>query len=109
MAVYAMVHIDVRNAEEYAKYAALAGPAVVKYGGEFLARGGECVQMEGKGRARNVIIRFADMQTAKTFYHSPEYQEALSFGLPAAERGRGELLYSIGCPLALGRRIVQRD
>ena len=42
--------------------------------------------MEGKGRARNVIIRFDDMETAKTFYHSAEYQEALSYGLPAADR-----------------------
>ncbi len=86
MAVYAMVHIDVTDPDEYAKYAELAGPAVLKYGGEFLARGGECVHMEGKGRARNVIIRFKDMDTAKAFYHSPEYQEALSYGLPAAER-----------------------
>ncbi|PIE16636.1 MAG: hypothetical protein CSA68_01835 [Rhodobacterales bacterium] len=86
MTVYAMVHIDVKDPEEYAKYAALAGPAVAKYGGEFLARGGECVQMEGKGRARNVIIKFSDMDRAKEFYHSPEYKEALSHGLPAAER-----------------------
>ena len=86
MTVYAMVHIDVEDAEEYAKYAALAGPAVAKYGGEFLARGGDCVQMEGTGRARNVIIRFSDMETAQAFYNGPEYQEALSYGLPAAKR-----------------------
>ena len=86
MAVYAMVHIDVTDATEYAKYAEIAGPAVAKYGGTFLARGGDCMHMEGKGRARNVIIRFGDMETAKTFYHSPEYQEALSYGLPAADR-----------------------
>jgi uncharacterized protein (DUF1330 family) len=86
MSVYAMVHIDVENADEYAKYAALAGPAVAKYGGEFLARGGACEHMEGPGRARNVIIRFADMATAKAFYNGPEYQEALSYGLPAAQR-----------------------
>jgi uncharacterized protein (DUF1330 family) len=86
MAVYAMVHIDVNDADEYAKYAALAGPAVAKYGGEFLARGGECFHMEGQGRARNVIIRFKDMTTAKAFYNGPEYQEALTYGLPAADR-----------------------
>ena len=86
MAVFAMVHIDVHDPEAYAKYAALAGPAVAKYGGEFLARGGECLQMEGTGRARNVIIRFADWDTAKAFYNGPEYQEALSYGLPAAAR-----------------------
>ncbi len=86
MAAYAMVHIDVKDPEAYAKYAELAGPAVAKYGGTFLARGGECIQMEGKGRARNVIIRFGDMETAQKFYNSPEYQEALKYGLPAAER-----------------------
>ncbi|MGE4609905.1 MAG: DUF1330 domain-containing protein [Paracoccaceae bacterium] len=86
MVAYAMVHIDVMDDVEYAKYAALAGPAVAKFGGEFLARGGECFHMEGKGRSRNVIIRFKDMAIAKAFYHSPEYQEALSYGLPAAER-----------------------
>ena len=86
MAVYAMVHIDVNDAEEYAKYAAIAGPAVAKYGGTFLARGGECIHMEGEGRARNVIIRFDDMEIAKKFYHSQEYQEALSYGIPAADR-----------------------
>ena len=86
MTVYAIVHVDVKDAEAYAKYAAIAGPAVAKYNGEFLARGGECFQMEGTGRARNVIIRFENMEIAKAFYHSDEYQEALSFGIPAAER-----------------------
>ena len=86
MAAYTMAHIDVKDDAAYAKYAALAGPAVAKYGGEFLARGGETAVMEGKARSRNVIIRFKDMATAKAFYHSPEYQEALSHGLPAADR-----------------------
>ncbi len=86
MTVYAMVHIDVTDADEYARYAALAGPAVAKYGGEFLARGGECIQMEGTGRARNVIIRFADMKTAQAFYDGPEYQAALAYARNASER-----------------------
>ena len=86
MTVYAIVQVDVTNPAEYAKYAKLAGPAVAKYGGEFLARGGDTAVMEGSARARNVIIKFADMDTAKGFYNSPEYQEALRFGLAAAER-----------------------
>lgn len=86
MAVYAIVQVDVHDAEEYAKYAKLAGPAVQKYGGEFLARGGEVTVMEGSARARNVIIRFPDIDTAKAFYNGPEYQEALKYGLPAATR-----------------------
>lgn len=84
MAAYAIVQVDVHDAEEYAKYAALAGPAVAKFGGEFLARGGAVQVMEGTTRDRCVIIRFDDMETAKTFYHSPDYQEALAFALPVS-------------------------
>jgi len=86
MAVYAIVRVNVTDAEEYGKYAVLAGPAVAKYGGEFLARGGEYAVMEGKDWARNVIIRFKDMDTAQAFYNGPEYQEALSYGLVSADR-----------------------
>lgn len=86
MATYAIVQVDVKDADAYAEYAALAGPAVAKYGGEFLARGGHVEVMEGTTRARCVIIRFPDMETAKAFYHGSEYQEALSHGLPASER-----------------------
>lgn len=86
MAVYAIVQVDVHDADEYAKYAALAGPAVAQYGGEFLARGGEVAIMEGTSRARCVVIRFPDMETAKAFYHGPEYQAALAFALPVSSR-----------------------
>lgn len=86
MPTYAIVQVDVRDADEYAKYAELAGPAVTQYGGEFLARGGKVEVKEGTSRARCVVIRFPDMETAQSFYHSPEYQKALSYALPVSER-----------------------
>lgn len=86
MATYAIVQVDVTDADEYGKYAALASPAVAKYGGEFLARGGAVEVLEGTSRARCVIIKFPDMETAKRFYHGPEYQEALSYALPVSTR-----------------------
>lgn len=86
MPTYAIVQVDVSDADEYAKYAALAGPAVAKFGGTFLARGGAVEVMEGTSRARCVIIQFKDMATAKAFYSSPEYQEALAFALPVSTR-----------------------
>ena len=76
-----MAQITVHNPEEYAKYAALAGPAVAKYGGEFLARGGKCVTKEGSVQLRNVVIKFSDFDVAVNFYESTEYQNALSFAL----------------------------
>ena len=39
-----------------------------------------------KGRKRNVIIKWRDMKTAKEFYHSSLYQEALNYGTKAAIR-----------------------
>jgi len=86
MAVYAIVQVDVGDAEAYGKYAELAGPAVEKYQGTFLARGGNVVIKEGTSRARCVVIRFDDMETAEKFYHGPEYQAALKHALPASDR-----------------------
>jgi len=86
MAVYAIVKIRVTDPERYGKYAALAGPAVEKFGGEFLARGGVYETKEGGDWPRNVIIKFADMETANRFYHSVDYQEALAHAFPASER-----------------------
>ena len=81
MVAYCLAQITVHNPEEYAKYAALAGPAVAKYGGEFLARGGKCVTKEGSEQLRNVVIKFSDFDVAVNFYESTEYQNALSFAL----------------------------
>ncbi|MDC1455000.1 DUF1330 domain-containing protein [Amylibacter sp.] len=81
MNAYCMVQITVHNSDEYAKYAALAGPAVQKYGGEFLARGGKCLTKEGPVQLRNVIIKFPDFDSAITFYESQEYSAALEFAL----------------------------
>lgn len=86
MAALWITHIIVTNEEEYGKYAKLAGPAIAKYGGTFLARGGAYKQIEGKDYPRNVVIRFDSMEAAETCYNSPEYGEALAFADGAAER-----------------------
>lgn len=86
MTVYTIASIEVHDDAGYAEYAKLAGPAVEKFGGRFLARGGAYKVMEGQARSRNVIIEWPDMDTATAFYQSPEYQRALAHGLPAATR-----------------------
>ena len=40
MPAYAVSLVNVTNADQYPEYAKRAGPAVAKYGGKFLARGG---------------------------------------------------------------------
>ncbi len=81
-----IAHVTVSDEEAYGKYAKLAGPAIAKHGGAFIARGGRYVQLEGKDRPRNVVAKFPSVEAAEACYHSPEYQEALSYARGASER-----------------------
>ncbi len=81
-----IAHVTVTDAEAYGKYAELAGPAVAKHGGTFIARGGRFVQLEGKERPRNVVARFPSVDAAVECYNSTDYQEALSHARGASER-----------------------
>lgn len=81
-----IAHVTVTDADAYGKYAELAGPAIAKHGGKFIARGGRFVQLEGRERPRNVVARFPDVDAAVACYHSPEYQEALNHARGASER-----------------------
>ncbi|KXF91878.1 DUF1330 domain-containing protein [Phaeobacter inhibens] len=81
-----IAHVTVTDADAYGKYAELAGPAVAKHGGQFIARGGRFVQLEGKKRPRNVVAKFPSVDAAVDCYNSPEYQEALSHARDASER-----------------------
>jgi uncharacterized protein (DUF1330 family) len=81
-----IAHVTVTDPEAYAKYAELAGPAIAKHGGRFIARGGRYVQLEGQERPRNVVAKFPSLEAAETCYNSPEYQLALNHARDASER-----------------------
>ncbi|WP_170381094.1 DUF1330 domain-containing protein [Ruegeria atlantica] len=81
-----IAHVTVTDAEAYGKYAELAGPAIAKHGGKFIARAGRYVQLEGKERPRNVVARFPSVEAAVECYNSPEYQQALDHARGASER-----------------------
>lgn len=86
MAAYWIGHVEVTNPEAYGKYAELAGPAIIKHGGKFLARAGRHVQFEGNDRARNVVVEFPTLEDAVACYNSPEYTEARSHATNASVR-----------------------
>ncbi|WP_170418822.1 DUF1330 domain-containing protein [Ruegeria arenilitoris] len=86
MAALWIAHVTVTDAEAYGKYAELAGPAISKHGGTFIARAGRYVQLEGKERPRNVVAKFPSVEAAVACYNSAEYQEALSHARGASER-----------------------
>ncbi|MBR9843894.1 MAG: DUF1330 domain-containing protein [Rhodobacteraceae bacterium] len=81
-----IAHVTVTDAEAYGKYAELAGPAIAKHGGTFIARGGRYVQLEGQERPRNVVARFPSVEAAVECYNSDDYQLALSHARDASER-----------------------
>ncbi|ANB34546.1 uncharacterized protein (DUF1330 family) [Rhodovulum sulfidophilum] len=81
-----IAHVTVTDAEAYGRYAELAGPAIAKHGGAFIARGGRFVQLEGRERPRNVVARFPSVDAAVACYESPEYQAALDHARGASER-----------------------
>jgi uncharacterized protein (DUF1330 family) len=73
---YWIARVDVSDPETYKKYVETAMPAFKRYNAQFLARGGKTEVLEGKARARNVIIEFASMEDAHACYNSPEYTAA---------------------------------
>lgn len=75
---YWIVRVSVRDPERYPNYLDAARPAFEKYGARFVVRGGLFETMEGHARDRNVVVEFADRETALACYRSPEYQAARS-------------------------------
>ena len=70
------------NEEGYKAYAA-ANPAIFKqFGGRYVVRGGRFADVEGQSRSRNVVIEFADYDTALACYRSPEYQDNIKRRTP---------------------------
>ncbi|MCV0394692.1 MAG: DUF1330 domain-containing protein [Rhizobiaceae bacterium] len=82
---YWIAHVDVHDAERYKDYVATAKPAFERFGAKFLARGGDWEAMEGRGRARNVVIEFPSAQAAKECYNSAEYQAAKAIRTTVAD------------------------
>ncbi len=74
MAVYAVVNIRISDPDRYAEYREQAPPTIARYGGKYLARGGEVEVLEGEWTPqRLVILEFESMERFKEWYDSPEY------------------------------------
>ena len=83
---YWLTLCHITDSELYSKYIKLAGPAIEKYGGKFLARGGQQTKLEGESFERTVLIEFPSIDAAEEAYHSEEYKEALEFSAKSSVR-----------------------
>lgn len=74
VAAYVVARVDVRDWEAYRLYMRHTPRVIRKFGGRFIARGGEVVTLEGPEETpRVVLIEFPSLGRAKAFYDSPEY------------------------------------
>ncbi|MDD9922504.1 MAG: DUF1330 domain-containing protein [Boseongicola sp.] len=86
MAALWIARVDVTDAELYGKYIEVASVVIPEHGGEFIARGGKVVQLEGEGRGRNVVAQFPSVEAAEAAYNDPRYQEAVTWAMAASNR-----------------------
>ena len=85
MAAYVIADVNVTDPALYEDYKKMVPATVQKYGGRFAARGGAVGSKEGGwSPARLVILEFPSMESARAWYHSPEYAPALALRLRAA-------------------------
>ena len=86
MKAYWITRCHVHNADEYNEYIKLAGPAITKFGGTFLVRGGDQIELEGGPFERTVLVEFNSMEKAEFCYQSDDYQEALMHSKNSSNR-----------------------
>ena len=75
-AYWVCIYEKINNAEKLKAYAAKAKPAVEKFSGKFIVRGGRNRTNDGIDSLRTVVVEFPDYNTALECYDSKEYQEA---------------------------------
>ena len=74
---YVVLSVEILDAERYQGYARMATPTVSQYGGRYLVRGGQVERQSGNWEPKRlVILEFASVEQARTWWDSPEYAPA---------------------------------
>jgi uncharacterized protein (DUF1330 family) len=75
MSAYLLLDIDIHDKEKYETYKKEVPAFVARYGGTYLARGGEHEVIEGDFRpTRLVLFRFPSRQAIRNMFKDPDYQ-----------------------------------
>ena len=84
MAAYCVGQIQVKDPAAWEQYRSRVGATIAQYGGELLFRGASQQHFAGSGDHHGLVaLRFHDLEAARRWHDSPEYQ-ALS---PLRDRG----------------------
>jgi uncharacterized protein (DUF1330 family) len=85
MAAYVIVQAEVTDWEKFKVYLDKTPHTIEKYGGRYVARGGETVILEGEANTKRIVlIEFPSMQRARDWYNSEEYQQIKALRAGAA-------------------------
>ena len=83
---YVIAKLKVTNHENYKEYVEKVPNVIKKYGGEYLARGGDHQVVEGENNfPRIIIIKFPTYEKALEWYHSDEYKPVKAIRLSNSE------------------------
>jgi uncharacterized protein (DUF1330 family) len=75
MAAYVIAQVDVTDVDKFKEYMKETPATIARFGGRYLARGGETVVLEGAMYAeRVVLIEFPSLEKAREWYDSEEYR-----------------------------------
>jgi uncharacterized protein (DUF1330 family) len=78
MAVYVISDVAPQDPQAWETYIKLAPATIEKYGGRYLARGGDVETMEGTWAPKAIVlVEFPNADAVKAWYASPEYAQAL--------------------------------
>ena len=85
MAAYIIVDSNVHNPDRMKDYADKVRDTITAYGGRPIVSAPDPEVIEGDWTPlRIVVLEFPDVETAKAWYNSPEYQEILPIRFEAA-------------------------
>jgi uncharacterized protein (DUF1330 family) len=85
MSAYVIANVDIHDQTGYANYSAQTPDSIARYGGRFVARGGEAQKLEGGWEPKRVvIIEFESLEQARRWYQSDDYQRLASLRQQAA-------------------------
>jgi uncharacterized protein (DUF1330 family) len=81
MAAYVISEVEVLDESSFEQYRSLAKPSIEKHGGRYLVRAAlpEAAEGDWPLQRRLVIVEFPDMETARRWYSSEDYAQALTF------------------------------
>lgn len=88
MSAYVFAEFTIDDKEAYLEYRERAREAIGRFDGKMLVRNTEPSVLEGDWRegGRVVLIEFEDAASARAWYESPGYEEALPFAEKSMSR-----------------------